>query len=211
VTPHAAATAARLRRADIPAATDRRRTSSASDVLRAVLDHGPGPRSTIARLAGLSPAAAGRYCTDLVRAGLVREVPRQGGRNGAGRPHVPVDISDERHAVCGLHIGALASTLAMVDLRGRVIARESRPHGGQPAAEVLTRVARRIPGFAAEHAPRQPAAYPVAGGTRRRRARQRPGRGHPRGLTGTRDSRCGRGGAERPVRPVVSSPATAAA
>jgi predicted NBD/HSP70 family sugar kinase len=167
VTPHtaaAAAAAAPLRRSDIPAATDRRRTTSASDVLRAVLDHGPVPRSTIARLTGLSPAAAGRYCTDLVRAGLVREVPRQGGRNGVGRPHVPVDISDERHAVCGLHIGALASTLAMVDLRGRVIARESHPHGGRPAADVLTSVARRIPGFAAENAPRQPLGLGVASG-----------------------------------------------
>jgi predicted NBD/HSP70 family sugar kinase len=163
--PHTPAATDRLRRADIPATTDRRRTSSASDVLRAVLDHGPVPRSTIARLAGLSPAVVSRHCADLVRAGLVREVPRQGGGNGAGRPHVPVDISDERHVVCGLHIGATASTLAMVDLRGRVIARESYPHGGQPAADVLTRAARRIPGFAAEHAPRhQPLGLGVASG-----------------------------------------------
>jgi DNA-binding transcriptional ArsR family regulator len=137
--PHTPAATDRLRRADIPATTDRRRRSSASDVLCAVLDHGPVPRSTIARLAGLSPAAVSRHCADLVRAGLVREVPRQGGSNGAGRPHVPVDISDERHVVCGLHIGATASTLAMVDLRGRVIAWESYPYGGQPAADVLTR------------------------------------------------------------------------
>lgn len=164
VSPRAPTAAGRLRRADIRAATDRRRTSSASEVLCAVLDHGPVPRSTIARLAGLSPASAGRYCTDLVRAGLVREVPRQGGRNGAGRPHVPVDISDER-VVCALHIGALTSTLAMVDLRGRVIARESHPHDGQPAAGVLTRVAQRIPGFAAGHAPRgQPLGLGVASG-----------------------------------------------
>lgn len=165
VTPRAAGAAGRLRREDIPATADRRRTSVASDVLRAVLDHGPVPRSTIARLAGLSPAAAGRHCADLVRAGLLREVTRQGGGNGAGRPHVPVDISDERHVVCGMHIGATASTLAMVDLRGRVIARESYPHGDRPAAEVLTRVALRVPGFAAEHAPRrQPLGLGVASG-----------------------------------------------
>lgn len=155
----------RLRRADIPASTDRRRTSGASDVLRAVLDHGPVPRSTIARVAGLSPAAVGRHCADLVRAGLVREVARQDGGNSVGRPHVPVDISDERHVVCGLHIGATASTLAVVDLRGQVIARESDPHNGRPAADVLTRAARRIPGFAAEHAPqRRPIGLGVAAG-----------------------------------------------
>jgi predicted NBD/HSP70 family sugar kinase len=161
-----AAAADRLRRADIPATTDRRRTSSASDVLRAVLDHGPVPRSTIARIAGLSPAAVGRHCADLVRAGLIREIARQGGGgNSAGRPHVPVDISDERHVVCGLHIGATASTLAVVDLRGRVLARESDSHDGRPAADVLTRAGRRIPGFAAEHAwPRQPIGLGVAAG-----------------------------------------------
>ncbi len=165
VTARATAEADRLRRADIRATADRRRTSGASDVLRAVLDYGPVPRSTIARIAGLSPAAVGRHCADLVRAGLVREVARQGGGNGVGRPHVPVDISEERHVVCGLHIGATASTLAVVDLRGRVIARESDPHGGRPAADVLARAARRIPEFAAEHAPRhQPIGLGVATG-----------------------------------------------
>jgi predicted NBD/HSP70 family sugar kinase len=98
-------------------------------------------------------------------AGLVREVPREGERNGVGRPHVPVDICDERHVVCGLHIGALMSTLAVVDLRGRVVARESEPHDGRTAAEVLTRVGRRIPGFTAEHAPtHQPLGLGVASG-----------------------------------------------
>jgi hypothetical protein len=150
---HPPAAAARLRRSDIPASADRRRTSSASDVLLAILDHGPVPRSTIARLAGLSPAAAGRHCSGLARAGLVREVSRQGGHHGAGRPHVPVDISDQRHVVCGLHIGALASTLAVLDLRGRVIARESHPHRALPSAGILAWAACRIPGFAAECAP----------------------------------------------------------
>jgi len=134
-------------------------------VLLAILDHGPVPRSTIARLAGLSPAAAGRHCADLARAGLVRDVPRQGGRNGAGRPHVPVDISDQRHVVWGLHIGARASTVAVLDLRGRVIAREAHPHDGLPAAATLARVARRIPAFAAVHAPgRTPLGLGVATG-----------------------------------------------
>jgi len=162
---HPPAAAAQVRRSDIPASSDRRRTSSASDVLLAILDHGPVPRSTIARLAGLSPPAAGRYCTALVRGGLVREVPRQGGHNGAGRPHVPVDISDQRYVVCGLHIGALASTLAVLDLCGRVIARESHPHRGLPPPGILAWAACRIPGFAAEFAPgREPLGLGVATG-----------------------------------------------
>lgn len=142
-----------MRRSDIPGSADRRRTSSASDVLLAILDHGPVPRSTIARLTGLSPAAVSGLGADLLDAGLIREVPRAGARHGAGRPHVPVDLNDGRPAVVGLHIGASACTLSVVDLRGRVIARESRPHDGRRAAEVLRRAAARIPGFAADRAP----------------------------------------------------------
>ena len=145
----------RLRREDIPSAADRRRTSSDADVLLAVLDHGPVPRSTIARLAGLSPAVVGRHCSDLARAGLVREVPRKAGPNSVGRPHVPVDLSDERHVICGLHLGTQASTISIVDLRGRVIAREAHPHRDEPPADVLSRVAARLPGFAAKSAPGQ--------------------------------------------------------
>ena len=84
-----------LRRADIRPGPDRRRTCSASAVLLAALDHGPVARSTIARLAGLSPAAVTQLSTDLLGAGLLRETREAGHRaapKAPGRPHVPVDI-----------------------------------------------------------------------------------------------------------------------
>ena len=155
-----------LRRTDIRPGPDRRRTSSASTVLRAVLDHGPVARSTIARLAGLSPAAVSQLCGDLLRAGLLREAAgHRGGPKGPGRPHVPVDIDTDRTAVCGLHIAVQGTTLAVVDLRGRVIACEHHAHETGRAAAVLPHVAARIPRFLAEHAAgRRPLGLGIATG-----------------------------------------------
>jgi predicted NBD/HSP70 family sugar kinase len=142
-----------VRRADIHPGPDRRRTSSASAILLAALDHGPVARSTIARLAGLSPAAVSQQTAGLIRAGLLREAGQPPGHKGPGRPHVPVDIDTGSSVVCGLHIAVRHATLAVVDLRGRVIASEHHEHDGGEASHVLSRVARRIPRFLAGHAP----------------------------------------------------------
>jgi predicted NBD/HSP70 family sugar kinase len=146
------ATLAPVRRQDIRRTADYRRTTSAAAVLHAALDHGPVARSTVARLAGLSPAAVSRLCADLNRAGLLRDAPGAGPNNGAGRPHVPVDIDTGRQVACGLHLAVRDATLALLDLRGRVIARERVPHAGAGPGPVLRRLAQRIPAFAGEHA-----------------------------------------------------------
>jgi predicted NBD/HSP70 family sugar kinase len=145
-------TAARLRREDVSRSEDWRRTANASAVLQAALDHGPVARSTIARLAGLSPAAVSRLCADLAAAGLLREVPEVAPPKGVGRPHVPVDVDTGRRVACGLHIAVRYATLALVDLRGRVIAREQLDHQPGGPEQVLRRIARRIPEFIAGQA-----------------------------------------------------------
>jgi len=123
----------------------------------AALDHGPVARSTIARLAGLSPAAVSRQCADLIGRGLLTEVAggdaepagREAGKP-AGRPHVPVDLDTSRPVACGVHIALRHATLALLDLRGRVLARERLPHAGTPdPARVLDRIAARLPEFTA--------------------------------------------------------------
>lgn len=122
----------------------------------AALDHGPVARSTIARLAGLSPAAVSRQCTDLIRRGLLREVPGawevppgQGGKP-TGRPHVPVDVDVSGPVACGVHIAWRQATLSLVDLRGRVIARERILHvAPHHPGRVLGRIAARLPEFTA--------------------------------------------------------------
>jgi predicted NBD/HSP70 family sugar kinase len=143
---------ARIRRRDISRTADCRQTSNDSAVLQAVLDHGPVARSTIARLAGLSPAAVSRLCTELAAAGLLREASEAAGLKAVGRPHVPVEVDTSCRVACGLHIALRHATLALVDLRGRVLARERLAHTDTDPRHVLPRLARRIPEFVADHA-----------------------------------------------------------
>ncbi len=70
-----------VRRTDIPRMADCRQTSSAAAVLQAALDHGPVARSSVARLAGLSPAAVSR-----LSARLTKDGPAAGGARGGRGP-----------------------------------------------------------------------------------------------------------------------------
>ncbi|NUS13023.1 MAG: ROK family protein [Streptomyces sp.] len=121
--------------------SDRRRTS-ASIVLRSVLEHGPVARSTIARLTGLSPASVTDYCARFARLGLIEEAAAPRRSNGVGRPHVPVDLDSSRFVVGGVHVAVPYTTVALLDLRGRVVAsRELRHTDGTDPGPVLARAA----------------------------------------------------------------------
>ncbi|MFE5815557.1 ROK family protein [Streptomyces sp. NPDC056479] len=136
-------TAAPTLSSPIPRIADRdRRRTSASAVLRSVLEHGPVARSTIARLTGLSPASVTDHCARLSGLGLIREAaaPRQSG--GVGRPHVPIDLDDTRFVVGGVHVAVPYTTVALLDLRGRVVAeRELKHSGARDPYGVLARAA----------------------------------------------------------------------
>lgn len=133
---------------------EQRRGTAAAAVLGAVLRHGPVPRSTIARLAGLSPAAVTRNCASLTDLGLLAEVAGPVPYQGIGRPHVPVDIETGRHIVAGVHIAHEYCTLALLDLRGRVRARQRVPHHDpDDPEEVLTTAADRLVRLHAEQLP----------------------------------------------------------
>ncbi|MEV4947314.1 ROK family transcriptional regulator [Streptomyces sp. NPDC053755] len=141
-----------LRRADIPpplSAT--RRASGAGAVLGAILDHGPVARSTVARLTGLSPAAVSGHCAVLLSRGLIREGQETAGPRGLGRPHVPVEVDADRYLVAGAHVAVAHTTLSLMDLRGRVVAEERRPHVSTQAGAVLEGLAARLPGLVAAH------------------------------------------------------------
>ncbi|MEV5678415.1 MULTISPECIES: ROK family transcriptional regulator [unclassified Streptomyces] len=132
---------------------DGRREANAATVLRAVLDHGPVARRSIARLSGLSPAAVSRQCTDLVRLGLVRELPDLVESTGVGRPQIPVDLHTGQTSgpvAGGVHIGVPGSTFGLLDLRGRLLARRSLPHDGIAPAELSGRILGGLRTFLAE-------------------------------------------------------------
>ncbi|MFF4120627.1 ROK family protein [Streptomyces sp. NPDC001714] len=119
---------------------DRRRTS-ASVVLRSVLEHGPVARSTIARLTGLSPASVTDYCARFTELGLIRETEAPQRGRGVGRPHVPVDLDDSRFVVGGVHVAVRYTTVALLDLRGRVVVRRELKHRDTDPRGVLARAA----------------------------------------------------------------------
>ncbi|MFD9437069.1 ROK family protein [Streptomyces sp. NPDC060002] len=121
--------------------SDRRRTS-ASVIMRSVLEHGPVARSTIARLTGLSPASVTDHCARLTGLGLIREAAAPRRSNGVGRPHVPVDLDDSRFVVGGVHVAVPYTTVSLLDLRGRVVARRELKHRGRlEPSDLLARAA----------------------------------------------------------------------
>ena len=125
------------RRDDLPPSQPRRPGDSAGAVLRAILDHGPIARSSIARATRLSAASVSGVVASLLDRELVREAPEAAGPPGTGRPHVPLDIDPEGVAVIGAHIAVPRTTVALLDLRGRIIAQRQDPHGPRDPAGVL--------------------------------------------------------------------------
>jgi predicted NBD/HSP70 family sugar kinase len=105
-----------------------RRRASASVILRSVLEHGPVARSTISRLTGLSPASVTDYCARFTERGLIREAAAPHRSGGVGRPHLPVDLDRSRFVVGGVHVAVPYTTVALLDLRGRVVAENRLRH-----------------------------------------------------------------------------------
>ena len=136
--------------ADTLVTTDRRGTN-ASAILRSILDEGPVARSTIARRTGLSAAAVSRLCQDLAARDLIRELPARAPRANLGRPHVPVDLDDRRHVAGGIHVAVPHTTVALSDLRGRVLVREVLPHGDAGPERILDRAADTLDRLLREH------------------------------------------------------------
>ena len=132
------------RRSDLPVPAPRGPGNSAGAVLRAILDHGPVARSSVARVTRLSAASVSGVVASLLERGLIREVPEAAGPPGAGRPHVPLDIEPDAVAVVGAHIAVPRATVAMLDLRGRIIAQRQERHGSREPAAVLAALASMI-------------------------------------------------------------------
>jgi predicted NBD/HSP70 family sugar kinase len=114
-----------------------RRAVSAGHVLRAVLDHGPLPRSTIARVTGLSPASVTAHTAELLASGLLAELPQRVTPSGLGRPSVPLDLNMALGVVAGIHLAVDCATVTLVDLRGAVLTAVAIPHDGADPGTVV--------------------------------------------------------------------------
>ncbi|MEV8538988.1 ROK family protein [Streptomyces sp. NPDC051572] len=143
--------------------SDRRRTN-ASVILRSVLEHGPVARSTISRLTGLSPASVTDYCARFTELGLIRESATPQRSKGVGRPHVPVDLDASRFVVGGVHVAVPYTTVALLDLRGRMVVERRIGHDGTSPSLVLARAAEGLDTLLAEAAGTTPLGVGVAAG-----------------------------------------------
>lgn len=129
-----------------------RRGASAGSVLRTVLEHGPVARSTIARLTGLSPASVTGHTAELAQQRFIRELPETTRSKGVGRPHMPVDLDISRYVVAAVHIAVPHTTIALLDLRGRVLVQHREPHAQAEPLSVISGAADILARLLDEHA-----------------------------------------------------------
>lgn len=96
--------------------------SSAAQVLGHVRRGGVVLREELVAATGLSPATVSRTIAGLTDAGLIRSRADLGRAGVIGRPSIPIQLATDRHAVIGVHLGRLWTTVCLADLRGRVLA-----------------------------------------------------------------------------------------
>ncbi len=82
-------------------------------------------RADLARRTGMSPSTVSAIVGDLTSSGLVRDIGA--GASRGGRRPVLLGFCDDAYAIVGVEIGATHVSVALTNLRGKVIAfRESR-------------------------------------------------------------------------------------
>ena len=91
------------------------------DVLRELVLRGPQSRAALAGKLGLTGAALSRVTSELLDAGLVRELPEEP-RAAPGRRVVPLDIAPEGGYVLGIGVTSVLQTITLADLKDRAIA-----------------------------------------------------------------------------------------
>lgn len=147
VTPSATVRAAPAPGEQRPAPGEQRPIRAPSAVLTATLRHGPVFRDQLVAATELSNATVNRQVAALLAAGLVRERPDLVPGGAVGRPRIPVEVHPDGFAVLGMHIGLRRVTLAIADLRGRILDATDVPHPGGVPAEALTELTRRLLAF----------------------------------------------------------------
>ena len=113
------------------------RAANAATVLRAVLLHGPVPRTRLAELSDLSPATVTRLYPPLAERRLLRELEGPEVGQTLGRPRVPVDLDVSGWVALGVHLGVRRSVVGALDLRGRLLGAGEVEHEDGAAPETV--------------------------------------------------------------------------
>ena len=98
----------------------------ADAVLRLIWKQKRISRAEIARLAGLSRSTVSEVVGEILPLGLVAEVGQ--GKSSGGRRPIVLEFRDEARVILGVEMGGAHVSVALTDLRGRVLAWRSRPH-----------------------------------------------------------------------------------
>jgi predicted NBD/HSP70 family sugar kinase len=130
------------------------RADGAGVLLQTLLRQGPSPRSRLAHLSGLSPASVTGHSANLIDRGLVTELPEAVARTGMGRPYVPLDLNTCGTLVGGVHVAVEETTVALLDLRGTIVAERIVPHAGTEPDAILRTAADVLRSLMAARTPR---------------------------------------------------------
>ena len=98
----------------------------ADAVLRLIWDQRRISRADIAREAGLSRSTVSEIVNEILPMGLVAEVGE--GPSRGGRRPIVLEFQDEACVILGVEMGGSHVAVALTDLRGKVIAWETREH-----------------------------------------------------------------------------------
>lgn len=98
----------------------------ADAVLRLIWQKRRISRAEIAGLAGLSRSTVSEIVSEILPMGIVAEVGE--GQSRGGRRPIVLEFQDDACVILGVEMGATHVVVALTDLRGRVLASQSREH-----------------------------------------------------------------------------------
>ncbi|MEP3783835.1 ROK family protein [Ascidiaceihabitans sp.] len=113
-------------------------------LLRAIERHGPIPRIDLSQVTGISRATVTTTTADLLREGLIEEVPRQdGAETSRGRPRVDLKLRGNAHCVAGIKVSDTTISVMLSDFVGTELASVDvdLPKGPNAADALADRIA----------------------------------------------------------------------
>lgn len=123
-------------------------------LLREIAQRGPVPRIDLAERTGISRATVTAITADLLRGGLIAEVPRESsaGEPARGRPRVDLKIAGGAHLVAGLKVSHRSISLVLMDFEGAHLANHERAmdRARQSADALAEEIAAGLSALAAE-------------------------------------------------------------
>ena len=93
-------------------------------LLREISQRGPLPRIDLANRTGISRATVTSITAELLRGGLIEEVPRDSRCDEAtrGRPRIDLKISGRAHLIAGLKVSDTSISMVLMDFEGADVA-----------------------------------------------------------------------------------------